>query len=925
MMKNKMFNKWIAIILSLCFVFVGVLTAAPTRGEASTPDKQVNYTEYSFASLGVYGTVEKTLFPTNLDTWDGIALSGEVTFKSSEGASALMIGNEGTSKWHGIQLYPVKEGLRISCIMGGSDSKSYYMKTDGNSEVIITNQEAGVERFLGNTVSLRLTFDYVDEGIKVGLFVEDAYVRTVLITTATKQPTMNVKDYIGSHILGYGVTIERLYNEVNLTDFGVCGTVESTYFPTNLETWDGIALSGKVRTKSSAGASAIMIGNDGTKEWRGIQLYPVKEGLQVACVLRGSDSKNHYMQTDGGYQSIITNDEAGVKSFLGSTVRMRLTFDYVDAGIQMRLFVEGKYVRTVLITNSFRNPDMNAKDYIGSYILGYGVELDSTYSEVNLTDFGISGTVENTLFSTKLDSWDAVALSGNVTFQSTQGASALMIGNDGTKEWHGIQLYPVKEGLQIACILRGSDLKNHYMQVDGNYETIIKNAEAGVKSFLGNTVDLRVTFNYVDAGIQMGLFVNGKYARTVLITSSFKQSDMNAKDYIGTRILGYGLEVSNPYQELTFDSLGLEGKETQMQDTKLEQWDKVAVTGELTWGKKQGQSALCIGHLSTKDWYGIQFSARDTGLNVSCILPDGEGTVHYMRVNGTSEVLISPTAVGLQTFLGTKVKMRVTFDYIEQGIKMRVIVNDRLVETIEITNSTKDNNKNVKDYVGSYIYATRVEFAKHMEPIIQQTPEELGFKMITINSFVLPHNATYAPGMYKQNSKMATYVGPSLDMTCLDVDVTFEKTEGARFISYASGDGWRGIMIALWNGTELLFRNAEFRDGDSVSFTAEELGLKSFAERFNLKLGLDMGEFSEGINNKGKPELQCDEIKICIWINNTLVAKDVVLKNVVMAGNQIGIHVSDSGITLETPKNAKQGVDFSLFGYSKEWKRELGL
>ena len=925
MMKNKILNKWIAIILSLCFVFTSVLTATPTKSEASNSDNQKKYKEYTFANLGVYGTIEKTLFSTGLNTWDGVALSGEVTFKKTEGASALMIGNEGSTKWRGIWLYPVNDGLQISCVLLGANSKQHYMKIDGNSEAVITNEEANITSFLGNTVDLRVTFDYVEEGIQMGLFVEENHIRTLLITTSTKDSAMNVKDYIGSHILAYGVTVERNYQEVNLMDFGLCGVIESSSVPTNLQSWDGIAVSGEVKTKPTAGTSAIMIGNDGTKEWRGIQLQPVKDGLQVACVLRGTDSKNHYMQTDGDYQSLITNDEAGVKSFLGCTLNLRVTFDYVEAGIQMRLFVSEKYVRTVLITDSFRNSEMNVKDHIGTYILGYGLELDSNYSEVNLSDFGISGTVENTIFPTQLDSWDKIALSAKVTFKSIAGTSAIMIGNDGTKEWRGIQLQPTKKGLQVACVLRGADSKNHYMKTDGDYQSIITNDEAGVKSFLGKTVDLRATFDYVDEGIQMGIFVNGKYARTVLITSSFKKADMNVKDYIGNRILAYGLEVSSPYQELTFDSLGFEGSENQMQDTKLEQWDKVAVTGELTWGKKHAQSALCIGHLGTSAWYGVQFSARDTGLSVACILPDENGTANYMRMNGKSEVIISPTVAGLEKFLGATVKMRVTFDYMEQGIKLRVLVNDRLVETIEITDSTKNNNKIAKDYIGSYIYATGVKFAEYIEPIVQQTPEELGFKMITINSFVLPHNATYAPGINRQNFKTATYVGPNLDMTCLDVDITFEKEEGNRILTYASADGWRGITIACWNGTELLFRNAEFKNGGSVSFTAEQLGLKSFSERFNLKIGLDMGDFSEGVNKKGNPEQQCDEIKLCIWINNTLVAKDVVFTNVIMAGNQIGIYVPDSGITLETPKKAKQGVDYSLFGYSEEWQKDIGL
>ena len=99
------------------------------------------------------------------------------------------------------------------------------------------------------------------------------------------------------------------------------------------------------------------------------------------------------------------------------------------------------------------------------------------------------------------------------------------------------------------------------------------------------------------------------------------------------------------------------------------------------------------------------------------------------------------------------------------------------------------------------------------------------------------------------NMKYAIYALSSLDMTYLNADVTFQKAQDGDSIRYASADGWRGIMItAIKEGLKV--ENAE--TGQGVFYTLEQLGLSKMTEKFNLKLGVDMGTFSMGTNSKGK-------------------------------------------------------------------------
>lgn len=152
------------------------------------------------------------------------------------------------------------------------------------------------------------------------------------------------------------------------------------------------------------------------------------------------------------------------------------------------------------------------------------------------------------------------------------------------------------------------------------------------------------------------------------------------------------------------------------------------------------------------------------------------------------------------------------------------------------------------------------------------------------------------------------------------MDVAFESDKSVSYINYASADGWRGINIRAKDGA-LHFTNAD--TGAGVAYTAEVLGLTKLTEKFNLKIGIEMGSFHDRDHWSGKVLPHCDEIKMSIWVNDKLIARDVIFKDVAMAGNGIGIYTLESAITIGTPRSANIGIDFSLFGYTKDWKQEI--
>jgi len=742
------------------------------------------------------------------------------------------------------------------------------------------------------------------------------------------------------------------YNEKTFADIGMDGDIENAAFNTNLTTWDKVALTGKVTFGEAEWDTVLVIGGIGTQDWLGIQLVPMNDGFYIASSMCDSTGTIGYtMKVGDSTDLLISNDAFGGESLLGQTVKLRLTFDYIETGIKMGITINDNHIQDVILGASVEDETVTAKDVIGSYVLGYNISVSSEkkenepieYTEKTFADIGMDGTIANSVFNTNLTTWDKVALTGEVTFGSAEWDTVLVIGGIGTEDWYGINIVPMNDGLYINSTMCDSTGTTGYtITIGDSTELLIGNDAFGGKSLLGKTAKMRLTFEYTETGIKMGITINDNFIQDVNLGASVEDDQVSAKDVIGSYVLGYNISVASKktdgddnkpgdsgqgepveYTELTFDDIGMQGFiSSSVYNTKLSTWDKVALIGELTFGEVEWDTALVIGGIGTQDWIGIQIVPMNDGLYIVGPMSDTNGTGYTITIDDGTELLIKNDVIGGESLLGKTVKLRLTFEYTDTGIKMGVTINDKFVQDVNFGKALEDNSVNAKDIIGTYVLGYNITLLSKgtEEDENNQTPEELGYKEITINSFSLPYNATYAPGQNEENHRVATYVGSSLDMTYLNTDITFGAEQGEQYINYASADGWRGINIRVKGGA-LHFSNAD--TGTGVAYTAEELGLTSLMETFNLKLAVDMGTFSKCNHWSGEILPQCDEIKVCIWINDKMIAKDIVFNDVVMAGNGIGIYTLDHKITLGTPIAARVGIDFSLFGYTKQWKNEI--
>ena len=205
-------------------------------------------------------------------------------------------------------------------------------------------------------------------------------------------------------------------------------------------------------------------------------------------------------------------------------------------------------------------------------------------------------------------------------------------------------------------------------------------------------------------------------------------------------------------------------------------------------------------------------------------------------------------------------------------------------------------------------------------PIVQASPEELGYEQISLPQFGVKGGVIQKGANEDYNHRYGSFQeGNSVSGKYLDINVAFKGKDlnaGETSIRYASADGWRGISIGVEGGSLRVF-NASV--GGGYTFSLEQLGLKSFDETFNLKLGVKTGKKY----NVGTPT-EAQDLTFCLWVNDKLIAKDAKLSQVEAVGDGIGIYVAKNILEINAPKGMR-GVDFRLFGFTNKWEKELGI
>ncbi len=188
----------------------------------------------------------------------------------------------------------------------------------------------------------------------------------------------------------------------------------------------------------------------------------------------------------------------------------------------------------------------------------------------------------------------------------------------------------------------------------------------------------------------------------------------------------------------------------------------------------------------------------------------------------------------------------------------------------------KDNTAGDKLlYLADHHFAESVEiWTPSTEGNVQGdiTPASLGYTRVLMSDYGY-EDKVYGPDHDGGASHYRSRNNLDLNRKYIDTDVAFTSEDDKTSLRFASADGWNGIIVGvikseLWGNNQKLcvFAAGGVDAGhfSGLQFTASELGLVSFKEKFNLKLGFEMGEFSG---------TTCSAVKVTVWVNNKYVGQ----------------------------------------------------
>lgn len=139
----------------------------------------------------------------------------------------------------------------------------------------------------------------------------------------------------------------------------------------------------------------------------------------------------------------------------------------------------------------------------------------------------------------------------------------------------------------------------------------------------------------------------------------------------------------------------------------------------------------------------------------------------------------------------------------------------------------------------------------------------------------------YADGTYDGNAVRTAEVTGGMDGKYLDVDVAFgDVVDGSSGIKIGNtaATSWDGIRIGL-NSDGTLIVQAMGTNQTIFTMTAEEAGVESFTETFNLKFAVNYAPIDETWTN----------VTINMWINDVQVKKNVTTGGIKLMGNFAGM------------------------------------
>lgn len=324
-------------------------------------------------------------------------------------------------------------------------------------------------------------------------------------------------------------------------------------------------------------------------------------------------------------------------------------------------------------------------------------------------------------------------------------------------------------------------------------------------------------------------------------------------------------------------------------------------------------------------WHGLQIRSSN-----------GDGTLTLLNTHTNTPIMnFEPSLAGAQGLQLTDndYNLKLSMEYVdhdgdqaEDDVKLGVWFEDVLYknEYIYIDDLAPKLGSCLSVYVSNEASSLKLESVQLNEKLETIASHMKG---ITVRNFGVAdgkYKFTEA-GMPKTGYEVSGGYVFSLEDTYFSADVEFSSVTGASLHYGGEESPWHGIRLdIMWDGS-MRVNKADFNPdaGDKIYYLYSGIaGVQLTDTRYNLKLTTEFVDYDgDGAE---------DDVKFGIWFNNVLYNQEYIyFPNLVpeMGGNFTICSSQDnpeSYIYVKSDPSVKTEVDFSLYGFTKSWNKELG-
>lgn len=935
---NKFSKIQKSVIACLCIMGLGLgMVKFPIWAlESPVPDPVLH--EISFNNFGIADGTYEYEGATELNAMgryngplDGTIFSGNITITGSAGIDIRFGGKD--MAWLGLRFYT-------------KDGNLYMMDAqDRTDEYVFMAGESGTQ-LIGAQFNLKIGTQFVDsdfdghtDDVKLGVWFNNTLYGENYIFLADYASSLG--DWLGIFVTESGASIsvasvqtnvievpDITLRKISFRNFGVpdatfTGIGDLNATGSYLGSLDGTIFSGNL-TFSGNAQKDIRLGGVGGY-WYGLRFY--------------NNGSNLCMQdVEGNTPEYVFLPDIAQTEFEDTKFNLKVSFQFVDSDLDgtkddVKL---GVWFNDILYNNRYiyltgYAPSLGSKlgVYVSNASSSLAIESESlsdpevpedTLKRITFLNFGIadatyqftgglsasgqySGSLNGTIFN------------GDVTFT---GPSAADIRYGGENLWYGLRFYNSGENLYMKDV------------GDKTAEYGFTPAMAGTQ-LVGAKFNLKITTQFVDADkdgtsddARLGVWFND-----VLYENNYIYL-MNYAPYMGRRI---GIYVSDNNSSLTTGSHIIEGQQ-EVLDPDLETitfrdfniadglyyynnndlsvkgsyngtLNNTVLSGYITYSGSPGEQLRFAGKES--EWHGLLFGSAGDGT-----LYLAEATERFAKITFHPEMAEIPLT-------GKRFNLKLSILFVDSDtdgrtddVKLGVWFNNVLYanEYIYLTDYA--------EFVGNRmsLYISNKENTKvRLESVPYGKLESLdpSLNMFSFKQFRIADGKYYANG---DLSVKGSYSVP-LDQSVFSGNLLYsgKGVEEIRF--YGKKDGWHGLRI-FSKGDGNLYLADEPALNPEYQFSPGIAGTKLTGEMFNLKLSIRFVDYDF--------DQKKDDMQLGVWFNDRLYANEYIYftNYVSVLGNYIGIYIKDKGSFIKIQSVIKP-VDFSIFGLSANWEKDLFL